>query len=74
MEAPTETLARIYSLEPVESLFAAYPEHTTVRVIVLPPAVAAARATRPVHISAFRQEVDADDDLAQATWEDAAWQ
>ena len=74
MEATTETLAMISALEPVDSLCVACREHATMRVIVLPPAVVAARASRPVHISAFRTVGKDDDDLESATWEDAAWQ
>ena len=73
MEATTESLATVYALEPVDTLCGACRQHATMRVIVLPPAVAS-RASHPVHASAFRPDPMVDDDLANATWEDAAWQ
>lgn len=73
MEATVETLAKIYALEPLDRLCDECRDHATMRVIVLPPAVAMARATKPVHASVLNPARD-DDELANATWEDAAWQ
>ena len=73
MEAQRETNATIYALEPVETLCDSCWERAAMHVIVLPPAVTA-RGTRPVHASVWRPDADDGDDLANATWEDAAWQ
>lgn len=73
MEAQQQASATIYALEPVETLCARCRERAAMHVIVLPPAVAS-RASRPVHTSAWQRVADGDDDLANATWEDAAWQ
>lgn len=74
METATDTLARIYALEPVDALCARCREHTSMRIIVLQPAAALARTPRPVHASAFWSVAPDEDDLAYATWEDAEWQ
>lgn len=74
MEATLEHLPRIYALEPVDGLCDACQHNTTMRVIVLPPAVTAARALPPMHRTTFQAAASDEDDLANATWEDAEWQ
>lgn len=74
MNATLEQQPRIYALEPVDELCETCQQSTVMRVIVIPPAVANARATLPLHSSVLLLAKSDDDDLANATWEDAAWQ
>lgn len=74
MEETLEAVPTIYALEPVDGLCARCRDHAKMRVIVLPPAVAQARAQKPVHASAFRRVSEETNEFAHATWEDAEWQ
>lgn len=49
-------------------------EETGMRIIVLPARPPSGLAPVPVHLVPVPPTVDPDDDLANATWEDAEWQ
>lgn len=72
MEVIDERRATIVALNSTWDLCDECRQQAAMQVIVLPRALALARAPCPVHHSAFG--VPPDDDLSLATWEDAEWQ